>query len=96
MVAPLREPFSTGEAKRLMGRILEAGDVRFSQHALDEMAADALDTVDGTNVLRGGVVDPPEWENGSWRYHVRTNRMCVVVAFRSPTTLVVVTAWRIT
>jgi hypothetical protein len=63
---------------------------------LDEMAADALDTVDCTNVLRGGVVDPPEWENGSWRYHVRTNRMCMVVALRSPTTLVVVTAWRIT
>jgi Domain of unknown function (DUF4258) len=95
MVAPLHEPYSPGEAKRLIGRILEAGDVRFSQHALDEMAKDALDTVDCTNVLRGGVVEPGEWENRSWRYHVRTARMCVVVAFRSTTALVVVTAWRL-
>jgi hypothetical protein len=28
--------------------------------------------VDETNVLRGGVVDPAEFENGSWRYRVRT------------------------
>jgi hypothetical protein len=95
MAVPLREPLFPSEAKRLIGRILEAGEVRFSRHALDEMAEDALDTVDCTNVLRGGVVDPPEWENRSWRYHVRTARMCVVVAFRSTTALVVVTAWRI-
>jgi hypothetical protein len=94
MAASLREPLSPRDAKRLIARILATGDVRFSQHALDEMAKDHLDTVDCTNVLRGGVVDPPEWENRSWRYHVRTARMCVVVAFRSSTALAVVTAWR--
>jgi hypothetical protein len=89
------EPLRPNEARRLIRAILEQGNLRFSQHALDEMAHDALDTVDCTNVLRAGVVDPPEWEHGSWRYHVRTARMCFVVAFRSAMDLVVVTAWRI-
>jgi hypothetical protein len=94
MATPPREPFSTRQAKQLIERILRAGEVRFSGHALAELAQDKLDTVDCTNVLRGGVVEPPEWENGSWRYRVRTARMCVVVAFRSTAALVVVTAWR--
>jgi hypothetical protein len=50
--------------------------------------------VDVTNVLRGGVVDPAEFENGSWRHRVRTARIAVIVAFRSETELRVVTAWR--
>ena len=51
--------------------------------------------VDAINVLRGGIVEPGEFENGSWRYRVRTQRMYVVVAFRSETELRVVTAWRL-
>ena len=50
--------------------------------------------LDVANVLRGGVVDPGEYENGSWRYRVRTARIAVIVAFRSETELRVVTAWR--
>lgn len=66
----------------------------FSNHALRELANDDMTTADCMNVLRGGIVEQPEWERGSWRYRVRTNRMCVVVAFRSERHLVVVTAWR--
>ena len=44
-------------------------------------------------VSRGGIVEPAEFESGSWRYRVRTARMCVV-AFRSETELRIVTAWR--
>ena len=58
------------------------------------MAADHLTAVDCVNVLRGGVWDPPHWEHGTWRYRVRAGRLCVVVAFRSATALVVVTTWR--
>ena len=58
------------------------------------MARDALTTVDGVNVLRSGVVEPPEWEDGSWRYRVRAGRVTVVVVFRSEQALVLVTAWR--
>jgi len=64
-------------------------------HALAEMRKDKLSTVDCTSVLRGGVVEPGELERGSWRYRVKTNTICVVMAFRSETELVVVTAWRI-
>lgn len=44
------------------------------------MAKDDLTTVDCTNVLRGGIVEPGEWEKGSWRYRVHAQRMWVVVA----------------
>ena len=57
-----------------------------------EMAKNDLTTIDVTNMLRGGVVDAAEFENGSWRYRVRTSKMAVVV--RSESELRVVTAWR--
>ena len=89
------EPFTSQHARKLIQQILKAGTVSFSKHALDEMAKDKLTTVDCVNVLRGGVVEPPELRERTWRYHVRTARICVVVAFRSETHLVTVTAWRI-
>jgi len=85
----------TRVVKPLIQQILETGTVGFSGHALEEMRKDRLSTVDCVNVLRGGVVEPGEWERGSWRYRVKTNVICVVVTFRSETHLVVVTAWRI-
>ena len=68
----------------------------FSRHVEEEMAKDKLTMVDVTNILRGGVVDPAEFENGSWRYRVRSARIAVIVAFRSESELRVVTAWRFT
>jgi hypothetical protein len=88
------EPFSPAEAKRRIVAILTTGDVAFSGHARRELAKDSLTTVDAANVLRAGSVDPAEAENGEWRYRVRTQRMAVVVAFRSETELRIVTAWR--
>ena len=79
----------------LIREILATGSVAFSRHALEEMEKDKLTAVDVTNVVRGGVVDPAELENGSWRYRVRTGRMAVIVAFRSEAELRIVTAWRI-
>jgi len=58
------------------------------------MQSDDLTIVDCINVLRGGFVDPAEWENGAWRYRVHTARICVVIEFESETELVLVTAWR--
>jgi putative zinc finger/helix-turn-helix YgiT family protein len=42
-----------------------------------------LTTQDTVNVLRAGVVEPSEFENGSWRHRVKTNNICVVVVFVS-------------
>jgi hypothetical protein len=90
----LAEPLTPIEVKRLVGAILDEGAVTFSKHALMEMDKDGLTTVDVVNMLRGGVVEQGELENGSWRYRVRTARMCVVLAFRSKSELRIVTAWR--
>ena len=89
------EPLDPPRAKQRIRDILANGSVSFLNHALEEMDKDKLTAVDVTNVLRGGVVDPAEFENGSWRYRVRTARIAVIVALRSDTELRVVTAWRI-
>jgi hypothetical protein len=88
------EPFDPPEAKKRIRSILDTGVVVPSGHALEEMEKDDLTLVDCTNVLRGGFVEPAEWERGTWRYRVRTARICVVVAFRSESKLAIVTAWR--
>jgi hypothetical protein len=41
------------------------------------------------------VVEPAEFERGSWRYRVRASRTYVVASFRSEVAAVVVTAWRV-
>jgi hypothetical protein len=88
------EPLSPSEVRRLVREIIANGSVSFSKHAEEELAKDNLTMVDAINVLRGGVVEPGEFENGSWRYRVRTSRITVVLAFRSESELRVVTAWR--
>jgi hypothetical protein len=93
----LNEPLGPVEAKALIRSILQEGNVVWSRHALDEMANDKhgeILRVDVVNVLRGGVVEPGEFERGTWRYRVHTMRIWVVVAFGSESELVVVTAWR--
>jgi hypothetical protein len=87
---------SRNEARKLVSEVLKSGGVvRFSKHALAEMAADSLNTNDAANVLAAGkITTEGEFENGSWRYRVHTQTMCVVVAFPTSDSLVVITAWR--
>lgn len=71
------------------------------------MEKDNLTDVDAVNVLRAGIVKEAEFENGSWRHHVKTQRMTFVIEFDpevhvlpgedadvSEMTVVVVTAWK--
>lgn len=90
------EPFDADRARALVREILRTGTLSFSGHAHTEMRQDDLQTTDVLNVLRAGWVEPAEREKGTWRYRFMTNRMCAVVAFRSETHAVVVTAWRMT
>jgi hypothetical protein len=90
----LKEPLEPEKARRLIREILEKGSVSFSGHSLEALVDDDLSTVDAVNVLRGGTVEPAEFEKGTWRYRVRTLRMAVVIVFRSASEVVVVTAWR--
>ena len=66
-----------------------------AEEGMRTMWEDGIGKVDVTNVLRGGVPQPGENENGSWRYQVRTQKLVVVVAFRDEETAVIVTAWRL-
>ncbi len=92
MIEPLRPP----EARKLVREILLNGTVTYSQpHALERLEKHDMTMVDCENVLRGGVVDEGEWENGAWRYKIRTTRFEVVVQFLSEEHLLIVTAWRL-
>ena len=88
------EPLSPPDARARLRHILAEGTVTTTQHARDEMRKDELTIVDCANVLRGGVVEPAEWESGGWRYRVHTARICVVVEFEDDVEAVIVTAWR--
>src|SRR5437016_4303904 len=81
--------------KRALLAALADGGVSFTRHALTEMAKDKITEDEALAVLRAGVVEPGELERGSWRYRVRVPRTFVVVALRSETAAVVVTAWRV-
>ena len=72
------------------------------------MDKDGLTDVDAANVLRGGVVREAEWENGSWRHRIETQRIVFVVAFDPDVNvvpaeeddvgdieLIIVTGWRL-
>jgi hypothetical protein len=87
------------EARRILRALLEGGATSWTRHAKKEMVKDGLTVVDVVNVLRGGVVEEPEFENGAWRYRVRTDRIIVVCELdgeddMQPDEIVVVTAWR--
>lgn len=91
----LREPLPPPEAKKIIQVILRRGTVTYAQpHALERLVQRNISTLDCVNVLRGGIVAPAEFENGSWRYRIYTPRMCVVARFESEAELEVVTAWR--
>lgn len=93
----MKEPMGASQVKKLIVAILGNGTLSFSGHALTEMKNDKFGVMvetDVVNVLRGGVVQPGELRDGSWRYEIRTPRMAAVIAFRSETHARVVTAWR--
>lgn len=95
VVKVFTEPLRPPEVKKLIRRIIVNGIVTYAQpHAEMRMKERGITTVDCINVLRGGVSEEGEYENGSWRYRVRTAKICVVVRFESENLLEVVTAWR--
>lgn len=82
-------------AQKIIRSILSGNHtVAFKSHALDEMRKDNLSMSDVRNILLRGRVGEAEFEYGRWNYHVTTPRICVVVALRSETYLLVITAWR--
>ncbi len=90
----LEGAFGSEQAKKIIRAIISDGTVVYTRHAKQEMQADGLTTVDCVNVLRGGIVEPAEWENGAWRYRVHTTKIYVVVELDAQDRLTLITAWR--
>lgn len=87
------------QARKLVTEIVNKHptNIRFTRHALEELRNDNLIISDVLNVIKSSdakVIDEPEFINGSYRYRLATNRIGVVIAFDSPISCVVVTAWR--
>ena len=91
----LKEPLSAPDAETLARWILEQGTLRVSDHAAGELAKDRLSVVDAQNALRAGPCVSRDYISQSWRYRFSTAKIAVVIAFRSETVMVLVTAWRI-
>ena len=91
----MNEPLRASEARTLLRTILDQGVVTYAvPHAVQRLRERNLSTVDCENVMRGGIVEEAEWENGAWRHKVRTAKIEVVVQFLSEDEVLVVTAWR--
>jgi hypothetical protein len=89
------EPFGSREARKLIRSILVHGVLYLeSPHFKARLRKHRITIVDVSNVLRGGVVEEAELENGRWRYRVRTMRICVVIHFVLANEIFVVTSWR--
>lgn len=89
------EPLPPPKVKRVLWAALASGGISFTNHALQEMAKDGITEDEALLVLRGGIVEPGEFVRQSYRYRVHASRAYVVVALRSTSAAVVVTAWRL-
>ena len=88
---------SLTEARKHAARIAKEGMTRFSSHAKKELMDDDLNQVDAINVILSAdarIHKEPDFEHGSYRYCIETQRIAVVVAFSSDDAMTVVTAWR--
>ena len=86
-----------GQARKVLSEVFNKSPnfISYTKHAQLEMKKDDLKTGDILNVIKAGkIFDDPEFENGSYRYRVQTSKIVVIVAFRKPNHVVVVTAWR--
>lgn len=88
---------SRTQARKKLSEFLKLKPNRTIQtkHFRQEMANDDLIMNDVINVLhKGQILEDPEFENGSYRYRVQTNKIVVVIAFNNPDRVILVTTWR--
>jgi hypothetical protein len=92
----VNEPLKPNQVKSLVVTAVATGSVLFTSHALRELAKDRMTPDDATRVLRGGAASHGEFENGSWRYQMRSGSVVVVIEFVmfTPVKTLVITAWK--
>lgn len=67
----MNQPLRAIEARKRLRSILNSGVVTYAQpHALDMIRERKLSIIDCENVMRAGVMQEAEWENGGWRHQV--------------------------
>lgn len=92
---PLDEPLSYVAARALARRILQSGCYVFTKHAEERLAKREISQLDVINTIRAGECVHHTFESGTYRYQFETLRgYHAVVAFRSATEMVVVSAWK--
>ena len=84
----------------MASRLLDLGALRFSGHALAEMAKDRLIEADAVNTIRHGTVHRATLQtDGTYSYKLTRRDIAIAVSFRfngaTAVALVVWTAWRI-
>ncbi len=85
------------QARKVIARVFHEvpNFLSFSKHGLHQMKERNIRTGDILNILKAGdIYQDPELENGTYRYRVETHKMIVVIAFRKPNHITVITAWR--
>ena len=93
------EKLNRNEARKQIARIMSQSpqNVRFSRHAIEELADDGLAVTDAINVLvspDSKIHQDGELENGNYRYRLETSNLVIVLGFwRDGSGLNVVTAW---
>lgn len=85
------------QARKVLAEIFNHNSnlISFTKHAREQMCERDLKSGDVLNVLKAGLIyNVPECINESFRYRVQTKKITVVVVFKKPNHVVVVTAWR--
>ncbi len=85
------------QARKILAEIFNRDPslILYSKHALEQMKARDLKFGDILNVLNAGkIFDDPELVCGSLRYRLETNKIIVVISFKKPNSVTVITTWR--
>jgi hypothetical protein len=88
---------SPGQARKVLAEIFNYNPnfIAFTKHAREQMLKRNLKSGDVLNVLKAGkILSEPEFEHDSFRYRVETNKIVVVIVFKKPNHVVIVTSWR--
>lgn len=88
---------SSGKARKVLSEIFheDPNFISFSRHAREQMIKRNLKTGDILNVLKAGKIhQDPEWIADTYRYHVETSKIVVVIVFKKPNHITIITAWR--
>jgi hypothetical protein len=88
---------SPGQARKILSEIFNYTPnlVSFTKHAREQMQERDLKSGDVLKVLKAGMIlSDPGYEHGSYRYRIQTKKITVVIAFKKPNHVLVITAWR--